>query len=1012
MFEEFKNPTNQYRSIPFWFWNSKLNQEELKSQVEEMKKARIGGYFMHARSGLKTEYLSEEWFECIKTGIEAGKAAGLDVWAYDEEGWPSGFAGGIVPSMSPDYYAKFMSLERHSSTESIEFDKMIAVYIYDKDSNTYEIMQECISYDCGENEELLAVRHNENPFYIDTLNKRAVDAFLKVTHEEYYKRFGDEFGKTVKGFFTDEPRLTCDNFLELPWSDDLPTAFMQTYGYSLEDNLPKLYIEIDGYKKVRYDFWSLVSYLFVHNYMKNIYDWCEEHDVQATGHVMMEESIFSQMTSTAGVMPFYEYEHIPGIDWLRRPIASPVIAKQVGSAACQLGKKKVLTESYALCGWDVSFEELKWIAEWQFVNGVNVICQHAQDYTLKGVCKRDYPPSLFIQQTWWDEYNKFMDYLGRLCVVLSQGNQTADVLLLHPMHSGYILYDGTRSDEIRLLDDKFTEAAETLSGKHISYHFGDETLIKKHGRVKDDEFIVGEISYKTVIMPQMYAINGRTLELLLEFIANGGTVLSMGRFPDYTNGDMGKLAELESKVVKTDKENVREKMAEKNLLALSVAENGNEVMSISYQQRQTPDGTILFLVNHNQKETYNTTITVLGRNCKVKRMVAENGEIEEISYRTDGNTTVELTFEPMQSYILLLEETSCGDSLVKEEPAVQTVKLGDTFTIDKMDDNSYTLDMCRYSIDGGEWQGPIATIKLQGLLLDLQRPCNVDISFEFNVKADVAKMKNFFAVIEDAHLYEINVNGDNVKYDSSLGYWKDKSFNKVDIKNSVREGKNEIILKTKFQQPQKVYDVLYGENVYETEKNKITYDMEIENIYLVGDFGVVSDTPFTKSERKAIITEGPFTVVDCPEMLDSKDFATGGLLFFAGTMTLSQKVNIAKEEGKRTILSLGGQNAPLIKVYVNGKFVKASFWAPYDIDITEAAVDGENEVTLVVYASNRNLFGPHHNINGECYNVGPESFTGKWSWVERKSEADATDVYDTEKDYWTDTYCFVEFGLK
>ena len=71
------------------------------------------------------------------------------------------------------------------------------------------------------------------------------------------------------------------------------------------------------------------------------------------------------------------------------------------------------------------------------------------------------------------------------------------------------------------------------------------------------------------------------------------------------------------------------------------------------------------------------------------------------------------------------------------------------------------------------------------------------------------------------------------------------------------EGKNEILLTTKFQQPQKVYDVLYGENVYETEKSKITYDMEIENIYLLGDFGVVSETPFTKSERKAIITEGP-----------------------------------------------------------------------------------------------------------------------------------------------------------
>ena len=115
-----------------------------------------------------------------------------------------------------------------------------------------------------------------------------------------------------------------------------------------------------------------VNDLFVTNYMKQIYDWCESHNCMLTGHIMLEESIFGQMTSSAGVMPFYEYEHIPGIDWLRRRIESPVIAKQVGSVAAQLGKRKVLTESFALTGWNVSFEELKWIMEWQYVNGVNM----------------------------------------------------------------------------------------------------------------------------------------------------------------------------------------------------------------------------------------------------------------------------------------------------------------------------------------------------------------------------------------------------------------------------------------------------------------------------------------------------------------------------------------------------------------------------------------------------------------------------------------------------------------
>lgn len=1012
MLKQFENPSNQYRPIPFWSWNDKLEKEELEYQIEQMKNVRVGGYFMHARSGLKTEYLSEEWFDCIKTGIEAAKKTGLDAWAYDEEGWPSGFAGGIVPAMSEDYHAKFISLEKHTSMDTVDMNAMVACFLFEEAAGCYEPLEADTVYTCQEGEVILAVRRNANPFYIDTLNKRAVDAFLECTHQEYYNRFGDDFGKYMKGFFTDEPRLTCDNFLDLAWSDNLPAAFSQTYGYDIRERLPELYYEINEYEKVRYDFWTLVNYLFVQNYMKNIYDWCDAHNCEATGHIMMEESIFSQMTSTAGVMPFYEYLHKPGIDWLRRPISSPVIAKQVGSAACQLGKKQVLTESFALSGWDVSFEELKWIAEWQFVNGVNQICQHLQSYTIKGVRKRDYPPSLFTQQTWWEEYGKFNDYLGRLGVVLSSGNQTADVLLLHPMRSGYVLYNGTRTDEIRLLDDEFTKASETLSGLHISYHFGDETLIKKYGSVNEDHFIVGEIGYKTVILPQMYAIDANTVRLLLTFIENGGTVLSMGRFPTYTNGDSSALAELAEKTAKADKETVRNLMGKKNLLALSIAENGKEVESISYQQRDTKEGTVLFMVNHNQTETYHTAATVLGRNCKVRKMVAENGLVEDVSYTTNGtDTTFALTFEPMQSYIILLEETGSEESLVVEEKPGMELTLKADWKIESMDLNSMTLDMCRYRIDEGEWQGPVAVIKLQNILLDLQRPCKVQIAFEFDVKADLNKNKEFYVVIEDASLYTIQVNGKTIAY-NDIGWWKDKTFKKVDIKEAVKAGKNEIILDTTFTQPQKVYDVLYGENVYETEKNKITFDMEIESIYLLGDFGVVSEAPFTKGERKALITEGPFAIVDKPEQLTSNDFATNGLLFFAGQMELTQELAISKEQGKRMILKLGRQKAPWIKIYVNDVFVKDSLWAPYEADITEYVQDGTNTVKLQIFSSNRNLLGPHHHIDGECYNVGPDSFTGKWSWVERTSEADATEVFDKDKNYWTDTYCFVEFGLE
>ena len=85
---------SKYKAVPFWSWNDRLEKTELINQVKWMKENGFGGYFMHARSGLKTEYLDDEWFDCIETSVDEGDKLGLKSWAYDENGWPSGFVGG------------------------------------------------------------------------------------------------------------------------------------------------------------------------------------------------------------------------------------------------------------------------------------------------------------------------------------------------------------------------------------------------------------------------------------------------------------------------------------------------------------------------------------------------------------------------------------------------------------------------------------------------------------------------------------------------------------------------------------------------------------------------------------------------------------------------------------------------------------------------------------------------------------------------------------------------------
>ena len=197
---------------------------------------------------------------------------------------------------------------------------------------------------------------------------------------------------------------------KIPWSYALPEEFEKDNGYFPEDHLISLFLTVLGSEKFRYDFWKTVSRLYTDSFGKQIFDWCNENNCQLTGHAMMEDNLISQMYCTAGVMPFYQYEHIPGIDWLGRWIASPIIPKQVGSAARQMGRKHVLTEIYACCGWDMTFEEMKWMAEWQFVNGVNLICAHLEGYTILGLRKR-HPAPVYEQAPGWSEY-RHNDYIS------------------------------------------------------------------------------------------------------------------------------------------------------------------------------------------------------------------------------------------------------------------------------------------------------------------------------------------------------------------------------------------------------------------------------------------------------------------------------------------------------------------------------------------------------------------------------------------------------------------------
>lgn len=989
------DPPKEYRPIPFWSWNEKLDEEILKWQIREMNKAGIGGYFMHARGGLETPYLGDEWMNCIKACIEEGKKLGMNSWCYDEEGWPSGFAGGIVTGMGDKYHVRFIVCDKVKVADA-HVDKDVLCICTIDDNST--MIHEANVDDLPSDQNIWIVTQKSNPYYIDVLNEEVVKAFIESTYDKYYRTFKEDFRKNMLGFFTDEPQYTRT---QIPWSYILPQKFKQKFGYDIVKVLPALFVDCLGYEKIRYDFWSLVNELFTSSFGKQLYEWCEQHNCKLTGHVLAEDSLMGQMNSSAGCMPFYEYMHIPGMDWLGRRIGNPVTPKQVSSVANQLGKKFVITETFALCGWDVSLEELKWIAEWQYVNGVNLMCQHLESYSIRGLRKRDYPPSLFYQQSWWDEYKQFNDYFARLGVFLSSGRDKASVLLIHPVKSAWIAYNNTHNDKLKALDSDFVWATETLSGLHFDHHYGDETIIGKYGSVDKTFFKIGNCSYNAIIIPSAITLDKKTIELLTQFAENGGLVISTGYFPRLCEGKENKLLkQLGEKVVHIGKNSLclYNALKDGHPNHISIKDHDGEIGDIHYRWVDYGDEEAVFLVNHSQEKSFDATVIIGGRRI-IKRYDVETGNMEELAYTLHGSDTfITLKFLPMQSYTIILGEDAENNGTSEEKECIE-IKTNEYWKIKEIDSNSLTLDYCCYSVDGGEWEGPVPVITLMDTLLQMRKSCDIAMLFNFNVDMDIETNNEMYLILEKAEEFKIFVNGTRITY-KDLGWWKDISFKKVDIKPYVKNGRNEIILKRQFFQKPKVYDVLFGENVLESEKNKLTYDVELESIYIIGDFGVTSKSDYIDGELKAVFSKGPFIITEMPKMLKNGDFTKQGLCFFAGSLNLEQNLVLHEIYGKRFVLKFNKLYCPACKVFINGKPVKTLLWAPYNVDITDYVVEGENKVALQLYASNRNLLGPHHHPKGELHRVTPRSFTGN-----PNQGGSNIDIL------WNDQFCFVKFGI-
>ncbi|MDE5590583.1 MAG: hypothetical protein K2J60_15830 [Acetatifactor sp.] len=1017
--EKFEAPEASVRALPFWAWNSRLDREEIARQAREMKEQGMGGFFMHSREGLETEYMGPEWRQCILAGVAAAKELGMSAWLYDEDRWPSGTAGGLVTSGGDAYRCKGLTLEVCKAYDSKVWEEkeLLAVYAAKVEGDELFALRR-IGQDVEklcENEVCLVVRleisgpsewfNGEAP--PDNLNPECVKRFIALTHEKYFELCGEEFGRTVKGIFTDEPSL-ADNHTRfrperswIPWTEGFGEYFEERRGYDPLDIIPYLYFNGERSRKIRHDYWYMIALRFSESYAKTISQWCEAHELLMTGHFLQEDKMGLAVRVGGAIMPLYEYEHVPGIDMLREETEEFLTVKQCASVAHQLGRKQVLSETYGCTGWEFTFEGQRHIGDWQYVLGVNRRCQHLALYSLAGCRKRDYPPSLNYNTSWWEHAHVVEDYFARLGAVLEEGQPVQRILLLHPISTAWSrLGASPYGNPVRRYERdvpavneygfEFNRLIQDMCLHHFDMDLGDEILLSKYARVEGKNLRVGEACYDTWVLPMVDTLLRPTFELLKAYTRAGGRLIVMEPVPCLLEGETD--CELSAFWEECgcrkagDKRELLELLEDAAVRTVSVRDiYGNEDTSCLVQQRRTGEDETLFLVNLDRSRSRRVTVA-LGAGDRVEEWNALNGEVKPVeSLNRKGALTFPAVLGPADSKLYRIytnpavPQPECFAAGPAESGSVYAgpelpggarvlCSLPVQAEIDCTMDNTLTLDRCRYRLEEEDWSEELPIWQAQRQVRErlCMRPVHVNgnvqrykwagqphpsdgkrLELELCFFVEEQPEKPVSLALEHPENFDIFFNGNKLEQ-RLQGYLLDRDIKKTAL-SELEVGWNRVVL-------------------YCDYRNA----MELEDCYLCGAFGVTRNRALTS----------------LPKKLYAGDWTLQGFLHYAGSIQYQYEVDSSGWEAGKVYLELQAYEAVCVGVTVNGRRIEVPWKAASLLNITGFLRDGRNKLVIEVSGSPRNLFGPFHLsdrkrsvTNDQCFRTEGSGYTEEYQVV-------------------------------
>lgn len=964
MAEMNKKISKNYQPSVFWSFNDALEKEELGWQLEQLLGVGCSGGFMHSRVGLVTEYMSDEWMDAVQYCCEQARNRNTTLWLYDEDRFPSGYAGGAVLNKDDSLRTKALCLIEKEQEDNYN---ILQIYKTISEQGKDYLLALCGAKDGNMN--------FEGKCYVDLLNPRTVEVFIEETHEKYLEAVGEYFGKEIKGIFSDEfcyTQKTAFPCFSVPFTNGLEQDFEKKYGYNLVDCMESLFWDKEGYQKIRRDFYEFLTVRFIESFTKPYNEWCKKNGLIFTGHLLNEDFLTTQPEWTGAVMPHYMHMEMPGVDKLGSDRNYLLTVKQLTSASEQLGKRS-LCEAYGCSGHQFGPDGIKRVADWLCVLGINFINPHLTLYSVRGERKRDCPPDLSWRQPWFKVGRGCFDHIARVCELMDSKKVYTDVLVIHPIQSVWAEYSPLHKPnpvysiwtpknenagqnfitETECYQKPFLDLSNQLLSAGINYHYGDEMIIREHGSYEDG-IIIGQCQYRKVIVPPVSVLRKETIQLIEKMAAQYGknAVIFIHKIPECVPESMHDkvtlVKDVRAAIAKLSKEYKRP-VEIRNIYSGQIAEQIYYRYSEDVKGRKT-----VFVVNTSEERGFDLRVTlpfetqpaildtVTGVYWKAPG-VLKNGEFVCQMHLKKGGSAMFIAED-----ITDMQEASnlqCGVSF-REAYKLVNIMSSPTYQVD--DFNVLPLHIVDYKTTGKELlQQPIEAIWYKAFYnLENGTP------FEAEYRFSIAQMpKKVIALIEMArNLDDVLVNGISVKsslMESKQKYF-DKSYDEVVLEN-LHLGENSIRIQGR------TCNNISGVGSHKRiPMGTIHKPTELESIMLLGDFGV------------AAVGNGQYEIVHAPNGLNGS--VTKSLYpFYTGSLTcklqLESDVRLLRVDAK----------AQAVELCINGESRDVAYLHPFEFEVTKHE---SKDIEIRLYNSLENTFGPLHlGERDKLSMVGPSYFS-------------------------------------